>query len=233
MENRRYQVFASEHILILQLPAFFVIRELVEHGTDQRRTVFGCLVIQLFDVIVHADADVVIFFHDPVIFFSIAPQFIGLAGIQVAAAKITVIERWNVVRSAVAVHTENSRVNGKLIPADQKLLEIRVVDIICHKAADIGCPPWNAGKTHIKAGLELIIEGFKGTRHIAGPYNISVFLASGPGAAKQVYNIFFSFCFHAVIEDTAVQLRIDIAAGKSRSVDIAVMIEIVNAEIRF
>ena len=78
-----------------------------------------------------------------------------------------------------------------------------------------------------------IIEGFKGTRHIAGPYNISVFLASGPGAAKQVYNIFFSFCFHAVIEDTAVQLRIDIAAGKSRSVDIAVMIEIVNAEIRF
>ena len=181
----------------------------------------------------HADADVVIFLHDPVIFFSIAPQFIGLAGIQVAAAKIAVIERWNVVRSAVAVHTENSRVNGKLIPADQKLLEIRVVDIICHKATDIGCPPWNAGKTHIKAGLELIIEGFKGTRHIAGPYNISVFLASGPGAAKQVYNIFFSFCFHAVIEDTAVHLRIDIAAGKSRSVDIAVMIEIVNAEIRF
>ena len=113
---------------------------------------------------------------DPVIFFSIAPQFIGLAGIQIAAAKVTVIERWNVVRSAVAVHTENSRINGKLIPSDQKLLEIRVIDIICHKAADIGCPPRNAGKTHIKAGLELIIEGFKGTRHIAGPYNISVFL---------------------------------------------------------
>ncbi len=70
-------------------------------GTDQAENRFRCLVIQLFDVIVHADADVVIFLHDPVIFFSIAPQFIGLAGIQIAAAKITVIERWNVVRSAV------------------------------------------------------------------------------------------------------------------------------------
>ena len=158
--------------------------------------------------------------HDPVILLAVAPELVGLAGVEVSAAPVAVIQGRNVVGASIAVHTENCGVNGKLIPADQKLLEIRVVDIICHKAADIGCPPRNAGKTHIKAGLELIIEGFKGTRHIAGPYNISVFLASGPGAAKQVYNIFFSFCFHAVIEDTAVQLRIDIAAGKSRSVHI-------------
>ena len=62
-----------------------------------------------------------------------------LASVQAAAAEITVVEHRNVVWAAVAVHTEDSGIYCKLIPADQKLLEVRIVDIVCHETADIGC----------------------------------------------------------------------------------------------
>ena len=188
MEDRRYQILVSKHVLILKLPALLILRELVEHRTDQRRTVLGSFLIKITDVIVHGDPDVIIFLHDPVILLAVAPELVGLAGVEVSAAPVAVIQGRNVVGASIAVHTENCGVNGKLIPANQKLLEIRIVHIVGHEAADIGGPPWDSRKAHVQACLKLIVESLKGAGHIAGPDHISVFLASGPGAAKQVYD---------------------------------------------
>ena len=36
MEDRRHKVLAAPHVLILQLPARLVLRELIEHRADER-----------------------------------------------------------------------------------------------------------------------------------------------------------------------------------------------------
>ena len=66
----------------------------------------------------HGNTDIIVFFHDSVIVFSVAPEFIGLACVQISAAPVSVIQRRNIVGTAVSVHTQDRGINRKLIPSD-------------------------------------------------------------------------------------------------------------------
>ena len=116
------------------------------------------LLIELCNVGLQLHSDVIILSHNPVVFFSIAPQLIVLPGMKIAASKVTVIQRRNVVGAAVSMHPEDCRKYGKLVPADQKLLKIRIVHIIGHKAADVRRPPRNSRKSDVQACLQLILQ---------------------------------------------------------------------------
>ena len=116
------------------------------------------LLIELCNVGLQLHSDVIVLPHNPVVFFSIAPQLVVLPGMKIAASKVTVIQRRNVVGAAVSMHPEDRRKDGKLVPADQKLLEIRIVHVIRHKAPDVRRPPRNPRKSHIQACLQLILQ---------------------------------------------------------------------------
>ena len=101
----------------------------------------------------HTDTDTIIFFHDDIVILAVAPQFVWLAGVEIAAAPVPVVQGRDIVGPSVSVHTQNGRIYRKLIPADQKLSEIRIVYVVGHEAADIGSPPGNARKTHVQTTL--------------------------------------------------------------------------------
>ena len=107
MEDRRHQITASEHILILQIPAIYIFRELIEHGANQRRTIVMRLLIELLDIVMHGKTDVQIRFHDAEAVVTIAPQFIGLPRTKIAAATFAVIQLRDIVRPAVAMHAQH------------------------------------------------------------------------------------------------------------------------------
>ena len=191
------------------------------------------LLIELCNVGLQLHSDVIILSHNPVVFFSIAPQLVVLPGMKIAASKVTIIQRRNVVGAAVSMHPEDSRKYRKFVPADQKLLKIRIVHIIGHKAADVRRPPRNSRKSDVQPRLQLILQCLKGARHIAGPENISVFLASRPAASKQIDHRRLLKLRHRIIENPAVPLRILAAALQRRSIDVTVVVKIIGAVIRF
>ena len=62
--------------------------------------------VEGLDVVMHLDSYVIILFHYSIIIFAVAPELVGLTGVQVSAAPVTGIKRRDVVRTAVSVHTE-------------------------------------------------------------------------------------------------------------------------------
>ena len=99
------------------------------------------LLINGFDIALQLLPQAVIFLHDGIVFLAIAPKLVGLTGIKIASAPVPVIQRGNVLGPAVAVHPQHRRIHRKLVPADQQLPEGWVVHVLCHKAADVRCPP--------------------------------------------------------------------------------------------
>ena len=232
MEDRRHEVLAAPHVLILQLPARLVLRELIEHRADERRAVLGCLAEQIADVVMHPDADVIVLLHDPEVLLAVAPQLVRLAGVKIAAAPVAGVERRDVVRTAVAVHAHNRAEHRKFIPADQQLLPVRIVHIVRHEAADIRVPPRNSGESDVDACLHLIVKRLECTRHVAAPQNIAVLLTSSPAAAQQIHHLPVPQILHLVIENAAVHLRIQVTAGECRSLAVAIVFKIIDAVVR-
>ena len=186
--------------------------------------------VEVSDVVVQGQADVVVFAQDGVICLAVAPQLVGLAGVQVAAAPVTIVQRGNVVGAAVAVHAQDGGVYRELVPADQQLAEIRVVHVVRHEAAHVRRPPGYARKAHVEPALQLVPKGLKGAGYVARPNHVAVLLAAGPAAAEQVHHV--AAVLHGVVEDAAVQLGIQVGAGQRRADGVAVVIEVVNAVVR-
>ena len=85
-----------------------------------------------------------------------------MACVKISAAEITVIKLGDIpVGAAVSVHAQDRAEHSVLIPAYEKLLEIGVVPVVCHKSADVGGPPGNACKTHVLTSDDLILKGLK------------------------------------------------------------------------
>ena len=189
------------------------------------------LLIQLLDVIMHGNTDIIVFFHDCIIILTIAPKLVGLTGMQVSATPVSVIKRRNIVWSSISMHTKYCRINCELIPANQKLAEIGIIHIIRHEATDIGCPPGNSCKSHVKSALQLVCKGLKGAGDIPGPDHITIFLGACPCTAQQIYNR-LSKLTHLIIEYTAVHLGIHIADFQCRSITIAIVFKVINTVIR-
>ena len=82
--------------------------------------------------------------------------------VKISAAEITVIKLGDIpVGAAVSVHAQDRAEHSVLIPAYEKLPEIGVVPVVCHKSADVGGPPGNARKAHVLTSDDLILKGLK------------------------------------------------------------------------
>ena len=70
-------------------------------GSGLRAVSLGAQIIKA------GDADIIVFAHDRVVVLAVAPKLVGLTGVEISAAPVSVIKRRNIVRSAVAVHTKD------------------------------------------------------------------------------------------------------------------------------
>ena len=134
----------------------------------------------LFQIILHGETDIEILLHDREIVLAVAPQLIRLAGVQISAAPVAVIESRDIIPASVAVHAKESGDRREFVPSDEQFPEIGVVHIIGHEASDVGSPPRYARQTHVYSACELIPERLPGARYIAGPDHVGVFLAASP-----------------------------------------------------
>jgi hypothetical protein len=94
--------------------------------------------------------------HDLAVFFSKTPDLVvrTRTGLHFACGIDHTFARFRVVGpDAVQPHDRAER--PPLEPADQELLEFRVVNLTTGKSSDIGRPPRNAGNTHIQADTDL------------------------------------------------------------------------------
>ena len=181
----------------------------------------------------HPDPDLVIPAHDAVIVLTVAPKLVGLSGVHVASAALPVVKPGDRVGAAVSVHPKDCRVNRELVPADEKLPELRVLYIVCHETADIGRPPGDARYSDVESAADLIPEGFEGRGDVTRPDHIAVLLRTRPCTPQKVYNGFVRLLRHRIIKDTAVHLGVHVADRKRRAVAVTVVIEIINCQIGF
>ena len=107
-----------------------------------------------------------------------------------------------------------------------------VINIGPEESPNISGPPGNSGKSHIQTCGKLVLETFKGRVDISGPHQSPVFLASCPGAAQQVHNLFLAFCPHSVKESFGIHGRIDISDLDVGSQMIPVVFKIINRILR-
>ena len=115
------------------------------------------------------------------------------------------------MRVTVTVETEYRAESAPLEPADQAFPEVLVMDVAAVKAADVGSPPGNAGKTHIQTDAQLIPHGAEAGLNVSGPHQRAVFLTSGPGAAQQIDHLFLTGFCHAVKESLGMHHGINVA----------------------
>ena len=124
-----------------------------------------------------------------------------MACVKISAAEITVIKLGDIpVGATVSVHTQDRAEHAVLIPAYEKLPEIGIVPVVCHKAADVGGPPGNTRKTHVLTCNDLILKGLKVGLNIACPNKCPVLLASYPCGTAEVDCLMVALGFLSVIE---------------------------------
>ena len=132
-----------------------------------------------------------------------------MSRVQASAAEILIGKRGDIMGASVAVHTENGREYCKFKPAQQKLLKVLILHIICHKSADVRGPPGNSRKSHIQSCAELISHGFKGAWNVARPVKGCILLASCPAAADELQALFFPSLFlNSIIKGLGIKLGI-------------------------
>ena len=137
------------------------------------------------------------------------------------------------MRITVAVESQNRGKYSPFKPADKQFLKLFCADISIHKAADISCPPWNTGNSHVQTFAYRSSEAFPGRLNVTIPDNLIVLLASNPGTAFKVYNALLSHSLLTFVESTAVHLRVNICHLKSRACLISVVAKIINIKVRF
>ena len=123
--------------------------------------------------------------------------------------------------------------SAKLKPADQQLMEFRIMDISAVEASDVRSPPGDPGDSHIQSCRQLISQGTEGRINIPGPHQCSVPLAAGPGTAEKVQDILLSFFLHSLVSHPGVLSWIDISHFHICSPEIPVMGELIAGELRF
>ena len=114
-----------------------------------------CFCHQASRVIAHFFADTNEFCQDFIIFLSEAPYLVVSSGSLTHFASL-VDDLFS--RSPVSVNTHNRAEGTKLEPTHKQLLEVRIFGHTAVESADIGCPPRNAAKSHMKACADLFAE---------------------------------------------------------------------------
>ena len=148
-----------------------------------------------------------VFFTDFINIITIRPDFVrgtGYALCTTGCSKLWLI--WH----TITVKSHNRTECSIFKPAYKYFMIIFIIDVCSKESTNIGCPPRNTGKSHVKTCCKLILKTFKCRMNISGPYECTIFLTSCPCTAKQVDYIFLSLCSHAIKECFCIHCRINI-----------------------
>ena len=118
-------------------------------------TVFVCLLHEASRIVSHQLPDMDEFCHDLISLFAIAPYLVIGSGSLAKLARLVI--NWG-IGLAAAMQTHNRTEGTELEPADQQLFKIGICSNAVMETADIGCPPRNAGKSHMDSGTDLLTE---------------------------------------------------------------------------
>src|SRR5580704_16619834 len=167
---------AAEQELVLHVPDERVIREVDEQRAHRRQPGLVSDPHLLHDVRAQSFPQEQERPQHLVVLVAERPDLIARAGL---------LRPDHGARLADSVQPENRREHAELEPADDQLAERWIVDVAVLEAADIRCPPRDAGQADVEASGDLAAQVLEGRVDVTGPDKGAIALAARPGGPAQ------------------------------------------------